>query len=133
VTGPGGPVALAADTTQSTPTQTVVVLTFSGAGTTAGSLDDGNYQLTVLAAAVLGGDGQPLDGNGNGTGGDNFTFAFHRLFGDSDGDRDVDATDFGAFRAAFGATSNLSFDADGDGDVDATDFGAFRSRFGSSV
>jgi hypothetical protein len=57
----------------------------------------------------------------------------HRLFGDGDGDADVDATDFGAFRSAFGGTSNLAFDSDGDGDVDATDFGAFRARFGNSV
>ena len=37
-----------------TPTQTRVVLTFSGAGTTAGSLDDGRYTLTVVAAQVTG-------------------------------------------------------------------------------
>ena len=96
------------------------------------------YQLTFFAAKVQG-TGGSLDGNGNGTGGDNFTTPttgpgrIHRLFGDADGDGDVDAVDYGTFRGAFGGTSNLAFDFDGDGDVDAVDFGQFRSRFGSSV
>jgi hypothetical protein len=62
----------------------------------------------------------------------NVTSQFHRLFGDSDGDRDVDVSDFAAFRAAFGS-SNLTFDYDGGGGVDANDFGQFRARFGSSI
>jgi hypothetical protein len=92
-----------------------------------------------VAAKVNGPDGQALDGDGDGTPGDNFITPdagpgrLHRLFGDNDGDADVDATDFGAFRAAFGGSSNLAFDSDNDGDVDATDFGQFRARFGSSV
>ena len=55
-----------------------------------------------------------------------------RLCGDANGSGNVDATDFGLFRAAFG-TNNIVFDFDGDGDVDAADFGAFRQRFGSSI
>jgi hypothetical protein len=100
-------------------------------------LIDGSYQLRVIASEVQGASG-PLDGNGDGTGGDDFITPtsgpgrIHRLFGDSDGDGDVDAQDFAAFRGAFG-NLNPVFDADGDGDVDAADFGAFRSRFGSSV
>jgi hypothetical protein len=141
------PVTLAAAVDNSGP-GTVVTLTFTG-GSIDGpnlpfqapfSLSDGRYTLTVSASMVSGPGGQ-LDGDGNGTGGDNFVLAgspttapkLFRLFGDGDGDGDVDATDFGAFRAAFGGTSNLAFDSDGDGDVDATDFGAFRARFGSSV
>jgi hypothetical protein len=133
VAGPGGPVALAANTGQSTPTQTIVVLSFSGPGTTGGSLDDGNYTFTILANQVTGADGQLFDGNGDGVGGDNFSFAFFRLFGDADGDGDVDAADYGAFRLTFGTAANLAFDFDGDGDVDAADFGAFRLRFGTSI
>ena len=88
-------------------------------------LRDGVYQLSIDASKVSGPGGQ-LDGDGNGTGGDNFQTPtgpatmpgrLHRLYGDNDGDGDVDATDFGAFRSAFGGTSNLAFDSDGDGDV----------------
>jgi hypothetical protein len=74
----------------------------------------------------------PLDGNNDGVGGDDFTFGFHRLFGDADGNGFVDALDFRAFRAALGSAAFV-FDFDGDGDVDAADFGQFRARFGSSV
>jgi hypothetical protein len=138
--GPGGPtgtVNLSAVQAGNT-----VTITFLDGGAVptegAGSLIDGVYQLTIVAANVLGAGGN-LDGDGNGTGGDNFQTPatgpgrLFRLFGDADGDGDVDAQDFGAFRAAFGGTSNLAFDFDGDGDVDAQDFGQFRARFGSSV
>jgi hypothetical protein len=119
-----------------------VELTFATGGAVGvdpgNSLKDGSYQLTVLSAGVQGPAGF-LDGNGDGTPGDNFLTPttgagrVHRLFGDNDGDGDVDAQDFGAFRGAFGGTSNLNFDFDQDGDVDAQDFGQFRARFGSSV
>ena len=52
------------------------------------SLIDGKYTLTLVANQIKSaGSGQFLDGNGNGTGGDNKSLNFHRLFGDSDGDR----------------------------------------------
>jgi hypothetical protein len=118
-----------------------VTLTFAAGGAVpidkGGSLIDGAYQLTIVAANVQGAGGQ-LDGDGNGTGGDDFLTPLtgpgriHRLFGDSDGDGDVDAQDFAGFRGAFGGT-NPTFDSDGDGDVDAQDFAAFRARFGTSV
>ena len=47
-----------------------------------------------------------LDGDGDGTGGDDGVFgdeeadAFFRLLGDGDGDRDVDGQDYGRFGAA---------------------------------
>ena len=55
-----------------------------------------------------------------------------RLYGDADGDGDVDNTDFVAFRTAFGNGPSI-FDADGDGDTDNADFVAFRSRFGTTL
>jgi hypothetical protein len=62
------------------------------------------------------------------------SFAFHRLFGDSDGDRDVDAIDLSAFREAFGNTSNLAaFDWDNDGDVDRKDHKRFLRQFGKHL
>ncbi|MBX7105905.1 MAG: hypothetical protein K1X57_17610 [Gemmataceae bacterium] len=114
---------------------TAVTLTFTGGPLEFGSLADGRYELTVFATQVAGGS---LDGNGDGTSGDNFVLTstgsagIHRLFGDSDGDADVDSQDFTAFRLAFGS-SNPAFDGDGDGDVDAADFTIFRLRFGNML
>jgi len=128
-TGPGSPtgnVAVAVDTSGSTPTETVAKLTFSGSLTEFGSLIDGLYTLTVVAGQVADASLQPLAGG-------DYLFDLHRLFGDNDGDRDVDAGDYGAFRQTFGATLNLAFDFDNDSDVDASDYGQFRLRFGTSV
>jgi glycosidase len=134
LTGPGGVVVtLTADLSGSTATQTIVRLTFSGAGTFGGSLVDGRFTLAVNSAVITDGFGQALDGDGDGLAGGAYAAEFHRLFGDIDGDADVDAADFAAFRGAFGGVTNLAFDFDGDGDVDAADFAAFRQRFGSSV
>lgn len=124
-------------TALSTPTQTVVRLTFSGANTQAGSLLDGNYVMTVQAALVSA-NGQQLDGNGDGNGGDNYPFAFFRIFGDATGEGTVDLTDFITLRGAMGsdtASPNyLSyFDANGDGFVDLSDLTEFRDRFGESI
>jgi len=139
-TGPGTPTG--AVNLSAVQSGSDVTLTFLSGGAVnvdpGSSLADGVYQLTIVANNVQGAGGK-LDGDGNGTAGDDFLSPLtgpgrlHRLFGDVDGDGDVDAQDFGAFRAAFGGTSNLAFDFDGDGDVDAQDFGQFRSRFGSSV
>lgn len=71
-------------------------------------LSDGLYQLSL-----------PSSG---------YTFDFHRLFGDADGNRTVDAADFLAFRLAF-LSPGTTFDSDGDGQITATDFLAFRLNF----
>src|SRR5206468_834884 len=106
---------------------TVVTITFANGGPVSidpgNSLLDGGYQLTIVAANVQGAGGS-LDGDGNGTGGDNYQTPtagagrIFRLFGDADGSGTVDAIDFGAFRSAFG-TNNAVFDFDGGGSVDA--------------
>ena len=110
-----------------------VLITFSDplfAPQPSGSLIDGNYTLSLFASEIVGVGGN-LDGDGNHVGGDDKFTLFHRLFGDADGDRDVDISDFVAFRTAFGAGISAIFDYDGDGDVDIADFVAFRQRFGS--
>jgi hypothetical protein len=133
----GSAVTLAASVDDSGP-GTVVTLTFTGGPVEFGSLADGRFTLTVDAGQVANANGQ-LDGDGDGIGGDNFVVVgspangLFRLFGDADGDGDVDATDFGAFRLTFGTAANLAFDFDSDGDVDAADFGQFRLRFGTGV
>jgi hypothetical protein len=116
---------------------TTAYLTFVGGPVNHGSLADGRYTFTILASGVSTAAGK-LDGNGDGVDGDDFILTstgnsgVFRLFGDVDGDADVDATDFGVFRTAFG--TNLGpVDFDRDGDVDATDFGQFRLRFGVPI
>src|SRR5262245_38472951 len=49
-------------------------LTFSGVFTEFGSLADGRYRLTAVASAITG-PGGPLDGDGNGTSGDDYVLA----------------------------------------------------------
>jgi surface-anchored protein len=98
---------------------TEYTLTFSGAGTEHGSLRDGRYTLNVLNVAGLTGA---------------TSLAFHRLFGDADGDQDVDARDLSAFRQAFGNTTNLAaFDGDADGDVDRADYRRLLRQYGKRV
>ena len=104
-----------------------------------GNLADGRYQLTVLQSHVSA-EGFALDGNRDGTVGDDFTFGaeqadqFFRLFGDADGDGDVDGQDYGKFALTFLKSAgdpgyNPAMDYDGDGDVDGRDFAQFRRRF----
>lgn len=112
---------------------------FTGSTTGFGSLADGRYTLTVLAQQVTA-HALPFDGNGDGTGGDNFvhvggpssTPKLFRLFGDSDGSGFVNAIDFAAFRTAFG-TSSFAYDSDQNGVVNSADFAQFRQRFGVTI
>jgi hypothetical protein len=121
---------------------TVVTLSnFTGSATEFGSLADGRYTLTALASQITVG-GQALDGNGDGTGGDDYKFGgaqgLFRFYGDVNGDGVVNGLDFGAFRSAFGTAAGdpayLSFlDFNGDGAVNGLDFGQFRSSFGTAL
>src|SRR5207247_7571956 len=115
--------------------KTVAVLTFVGTEFVGGSLADGSYNLTVLADHVHDRWGRELDGDGDGSAGGNRVDGFFRLFGDTDGDRDVDWQDRDLFRSAFGKSIDEAgylwyFDFDGDGDVDGRDNGEFNRRFG---
>ncbi|MBX7105218.1 MAG: M36 family metallopeptidase [Gemmataceae bacterium] len=116
---------------------TSVTLTFTGGPVEFQSLADGRYTLTVLANNVSGAGGS-LDGDGNGTGGDNFVAVgtqangLYRLYGDSNGDGTVDSTDFLAFRTVF-LLPNEPFDFDASGAVEVPDFIQFRLRFLQSI
>jgi hypothetical protein len=88
-----------------------------------GSLVDGRYRLTVIAAQLTGI-----------TLGSDVVSDFHRMYGDFNGDAQVDGFDFGAFSS----TSNLSspspnflevFDLNGDGNIDGFEFSQFSGRF----
>ncbi len=119
--------------TVSNTTVTAVTLTFTNGPVEFGSLADGRYTLTALAAQITN-----LDGNGDGTVGDDYTLVgtpasgLFRLFGDADGDGTVAASDFIQFRLSLGG-ANPIFDFDNDGAVAASDFIQFRLRFGGSI
>src|SRR5262249_9590604 len=111
--------------------QTMAVLTFAGADIIGGSLADWSYTLTVLADHVHDRWGRQLDGDGNGSAGGDRVDAVFRLFGDSDGDHDVDWVDRDLFQSAFQASTGDAayvwfFDFDGDGNVDGHDNGQFN-------
>ncbi|MEM6471893.1 MAG: PA14 domain-containing protein [Planctomycetota bacterium] len=117
--------------------KTSAVLTFSGDQVdSTGSLIDGNYRLTIFSSRVRDLYEVAYDGDDDGSAGGDSTDDFFRVFGDSDGDGDVDGTDFLAFRDTFRKRSgdpryNWIFDIDNDGDVDGFDFLAFRNNFRS--
>ncbi len=145
------PVTLAASVDNSGP-GTVVTLTFTGGAVDNISLADGRYALHGLAAQFASG----LDGNGDGTGGDDFMFdqapqpttpiptpgegplditKIFRLFGDvtgGSGDGFVALADLIEFRLANGGVSFM-FDFDNNGGVGLSDFIQFRLRFGGSI
>ena len=114
--------------------KTVAVLTFTGADIVAGSLADGSYTLTVRADRVHDRWGRELDGDDDGSASGDRVDVLFRLFGDSDGDGDVDGLDRDAFRPALTKVAGEAeylwyFDYDGDGDVDGLDNGQFNRRF----
>jgi hypothetical protein len=102
-------------------------------------LVDGNYRLNIDAAKVTY-LGLQLDGDRDGTAGDNYEFGataadrFFRFFGNTDADRDVDGSDYYrlglTFRKVQGqAGFNPCLDYDGDGDVDGQEYYQFSLRF----
>jgi hypothetical protein len=109
---------------------TVATLTFGGVGTESGSLTDGNWTLRVIASRVR------ATANPQTTMVADQATTFHRLFGDSDGNRGVDTLDlfrlYGAFGKSAAEAGFLAYlDADGNGSVDTLDLFRFYSRFGS--
>ncbi len=106
----------------------VVTLTFSGAGVIGGSIGDGVFDLHV--------DGSKVH-HGTADLGINQVLAFHRLFGDINGDRTVNSVDQTAFTASFGKNNgnpayNNAFDFDNNNAVNNTDNGQFRLRIGTT-
>jgi hypothetical protein len=120
--------------------QTIATLTFSGDQTDYTSLKDGEYQLTVYGSKVHDSDtGTNLDGDNNGTFGGDRVFGaaaidkFFRKFGDSNGDRAVDAGDYARFKMSLGNPAQYKWylDFNGDGNVDAGDLARFKMRLGN--
>jgi hypothetical protein len=118
--------------------QTVSVIVFVGDDQIGGSLADGNYTLTIDGDRILNAAGQALDADGDGAAGGERVDAFFRLYGDGDGDRDVDVRDLIQFAGSLGKKAGdagfLSFfDHEADGDVDRADLLEFIRRFGNRL
>ncbi|MHB1036931.1 MAG: lamin tail domain-containing protein [Pirellulales bacterium] len=99
------------------------------------TLADGYYRATLAAAGVTDAGRNPLDGDGNGLGGDDYAFTFFRLSGDITGDAAVDIFDVAAFQTHYGmsgATPSQG-DLDGDGDVDIFDVAILQVAFGGCL
>jgi hypothetical protein len=114
---------------------TVALLTFAGPQFVGASLADGNYTLTILALRVHDRFGRALDGDADGTAGGDRVDAFFRLYGDSDGDRDVDWNDLKQFLGTIGRKNGNShylwyFDANGDDFIGLIDLVAFAGHAG---
>lgn len=136
-----GQVAILADDSSG---KTIVRLAFAGqstvlrggSGAFANSLSDGNYQLTIHADKIRTSDGSAMAADY--VWGQQSVDAFFRMFGDTDGDRDVDGQDYGRFALSF-LKPNIDpdfdpqFDYDGDGDVDGQDYGRFGKNFLSAL
>jgi len=103
-------------------------------GISGASLNNGVYQLNVVASDVAAATG------GTAMAANYTSAAWHRLFGDVDNARRVFNPEYSALLAAFnnvftssGATNyNQDLDYDGDGRVFNTDYAAFLADFGST-
>jgi rhamnogalacturonan endolyase len=95
------------------------------------SLSDGVYDLILHSSLIVDAGRRPL------AGGDQ-TFTFHRLFGDSTGDKRVDGADLGVLATVFGQRSsdpnfNWWLDVNSDSIIDGADLGAFATQFGAKA
>jgi hypothetical protein len=97
-----------------------------------GVLPDARFRGTILAADVGDLSGNALDGNGDGTSGDDLNFDFFFLLGDADHNGIVNLDDFSVLAANFGQTgTNFSrADFNYDGQTNLADFDILAGRFG---
>ena len=105
-------------------------------------LADGVYRLDVLPTVTDSPAGNPLDGDGNGTGGDAFVFQgdgtnrFFVLATDWNGSGGVNILDFATFAYWFGLlapTAPEYVDTNNSGGVNILDFAPFAGNFNTAV
>ena len=104
-------------------------VTFSGAGVVGGSVADGVYDLTLVAAAVTSAAAPAVAAEPRAAD------TFERLFGDVNGDGTVNNADYARFSRAFGSGTGAAayvaaFDYDGNGTINNADYAQFTRRFG---
>ncbi|MBC8470372.1 MAG: FG-GAP repeat protein [Planctomycetes bacterium] len=99
-------------------------------------LPEGAYNISLDALGITDFAGNNLDGNGDGQGGDNYTYDFFCLFGDSEGDGDVDFNDLTFFTSKWlesGCSSENNYcwgvDLVPNGQIDFADFAIFAKNW----
>jgi len=135
----GGPITLNVSTVV-VGGSTTITLTFNGASPYVReravahdiALSDGDYRFDIDMTKIRDTEGY-LPASADRAADDFFSF-----FGDSDGDRDVDATDLNRIRRVILNDPNFQgykpvFDYDGSGTVDATDYTPFRAHYGKKL
>lgn len=107
------------------------VAVFSFPGFTRGLLPDGRYRATILSGTVSDTDGNPLDGDTNGTAGGNLTFEFYFVLGDADHNGVVDFDDYSRIDNGFNNDSSgfSNGDFDYNGVIDFDDYSIIDQAF----
>ena len=98
------------------------------------TLADAYYQATLSAAGIADPAGNLLDGDGDGSGGGDRVFQFHKLAGDANGDAKVGVGDLGLLGASYNTTGNwweLAGDMDLNGTVSIGDLGLLGANYGT--
>jgi hypothetical protein len=126
LTRPGGAAIDVTATPGPTDGPSTYVLTFSGVGVVDGALPEGNYDLRVVAGAVVA-DAHLMARD--------HVYSFFVLCGDVNRDRTVNGTDFAILAGSFGKTGQTyaAGDLNGDGSVNGSDFAILAGNFGRSV
>jgi hypothetical protein len=95
------------------------------------ALADGNYHAVLSAAAVSDAQGRPLDGNGDGTGGDDYSMDFFHLGADANHDRSVNFSDLVTVAQNYGGSGKTFAQGDFnfDGSVDFADLVILAQRY----
>jgi hypothetical protein len=106
-------------------------------GVSGGILPDGNYTLRLTALDITDASGNLLDGNGNGTGGDDYTLSFFVLAGDANRDRTVSFDDLLILAQNYGrigmSFSQGNFNYDTSGSVGFEDLLLLAQSYGQTV
>jgi parallel beta-helix repeat protein len=100
-----------------------------------GILPDGNYRATLHAAGITDAAGNPLDGNGDGAPGDDYTFDFFFLNGDANRDRTVGFADLVTLAQHYGTTDGdwSHGDFNYDGQINFADLVIQAQRYGTTL
>jgi hypothetical protein len=101
-----------------------------------GMLPDGSYSLQVDASRVRDASGNPLDGDGDGTGGDNFSFGFFHLTGDANHDGVTDFGDMVPMAQNYNGAAGMNYDQGDlnyDGVVDFNDLVILAQHYNTDL
>jgi len=94
------------------------------------SLPDDQYTATLDSSKISDSNGLELDGNGDGTGGDDAIFEFHRLFGDATGDGTVNYYDLSLLALRWLDTpAETGLDTNTDNLISFPDFASFAENW----